>query len=85
MSLNNQWSEFNKAVRELIKNLLNPSPAEPGYTYPAFANSVAPDQLASEEGNWSGSALFAIKYVNLYQQSGSSNRIGWKLEMGVAS
>ena len=29
---------------------------------PAFANSVDPDQLASEEANWSGSALFAIKY-----------------------
>ena len=33
--------------------------------YPAFANSVDPDQLASSEANWSGSALFAIKYVNL--------------------
>ena len=43
---------------------------------PAFANSVDPDQLASEEANWSGSALFVIKYVNLYQQSGSSNLIG---------
>ena len=43
------------------------------------------DQLTSEEANWSGSALFAIKYVNLYQQSGSSNLIGWKLEIGVAS
>ena len=51
--------------------------------YPAFANSVDPDQLASEEANWSGSALFAIKYVNLYQQSGSSNLIGWKLEVGI--
>ena len=29
--------------------------------YPAFANSVDPDQLASSEANWSGSALFAIK------------------------
>ena len=58
--------------------LLNPD-------IPVFANSVDPDQLASEEANWSGSALFAIKYVNLYQQSGSSNLIGWKLEMGVAS
>ena len=28
--------------------------------YPDFANSVNPDQLASEE------ALFVIKYVNLY-------------------
>ena len=32
--------------------------------YPAFATSVDPDQLASEEANWSGSALFIIKYVN---------------------
>ena len=34
--------------------------------YPAFANSVDPDQLA-------GSALFVIQYVNLYQQAGLSN------------
>ena len=52
---------------------------------PAFANSVDPDQSASEEANWSGSALFVNQYVNLYQQSGSSNLIGWKLEMRVAS
>ena len=51
--------------------------------YPAFANSADPDQLASEEANWSGSALFAIQYLNLYQQPGSSNLIGWKLEVGV--
>ena len=50
-----------------------------------LANSVDPDQLASEEANWSGSALFAIKYVNLYQQPWSNNLIGWKLEVGVAS
>ena len=43
--------------------IVNPCPAEPGY--PAFANSGDPDQLASEEANWSGSALFAIKYMNL--------------------
>ena len=36
-----------------------------------------------EEANWSGSALFVIKYVNFYQKSGSSNLIGWKLEVGV--
>ena len=53
--------------------------------YPAFANSVDPDQLASEEANWSGSALFVIKNMNLYQQPGSSNLIGWKLEKGLAS
>ena len=53
--------------------------------YLAFANSIDPDQLASEEANWSGSVLFAIQYVNLYQQSGLSNLIGWKLEVGVAT
>ena len=45
----------------LILDIINPCPAE----HPAFANSVHPDQLASEEANWSGSALFAIRYVNL--------------------
>ena len=53
--------------------------------YPTFANSVDPVQLASEEANWSGSALFAIKYVNLYQQTWSINLIAWKLEVGMAS
>ena len=48
--------------------------------YPASANSVDPDQLASEEANWSGSALFVIHDVNLYQQPRST---GWKLEVGV--
>ena len=43
----------------------------------AFENSVDPDKLASEEANWSGSALFIIQYVNLYQKSGLSNMIGW--------
>ena len=46
--------------------------------------NVDPDQLASE-ANWSASALFVIEYMNLYQQSGSSNLIGWQLEMGMAS
>ena len=53
-------------------------------TCPVLANSVDPDQLASE-ANWSGSALFVIKYVNFYQKPDSSNLIGWKLEVGVAS
>ena len=29
-------------------------------TCPVLANSVDPDQLAFEEANWSGSALFVI-------------------------
>ena len=49
-------------------------------SYPVLANSVDPDQLASEEANWSGAALFVIKYVNFYQKLGSSNLIGWKLD-----
>ena len=44
--------------------------------YPALANSIDPDQLASEEASWYGSALFVIQYVNLYQQTVSSNLIG---------
>ena len=72
-----KWS-YGTPTATLLKSLqFNPNPA--------IANSVDPDQLASEEANWSGSALFAIKYVNLYQQSGSHNLIGWKLEVGVAS
>ena len=42
-------------------------------------------KIQTEEENWSGSALFVIQYVNLYQHSGSSNLIGLKLEVGVAS
>ena len=54
-------------------------------TCPVLANSADPDQLASEEANWFGSALFVIKYVNFYQKPGSSYLIGWKLEVGMAS
>ena len=45
--------------------------------YPASANSINPDQLDSE------SALFVIQFVNLYQQPGPSNLIGWNLEVGI--
>ena len=63
------------------KAQFNPSPAEPGYILPLQTVYIRISWLL----NWSGSALFAIKYLTLYQQSGSSNLIGWKLEMGVAS
>ena len=43
---------------------------------PVLANNVDPDQLASEEANWSGSALFVIKYVNLYKQK-SPDQVIW--------
>ena len=61
----------------------NPSLAE--YDMPCLSKSIDPDQLASEEANRTGSALFVIKYENFYQKPGSSNLIGWKLEVGVAS
>ena len=47
----------------------NPSPAEPDI--PCLYKQCI------EEANWSGSALFTIKYMNLYQQTRSSNQIGW--------
>ena len=49
--------------KALVSEHFNLYPAEPGYTLPM--QTVDPDQLASEEANWSGSALFAIKYLNL--------------------
>ena len=52
---------------------------------PAFVNSVDQDHLASWEAKWSWSALFFIQYVDLYQQPGSSNLIGWQIEVGGAS
>ena len=51
-------------------------------TCPVLVNSVDPDQLASEESNWSESALFAIKYVNFYQKPGSSK---WAWHLNVFS
>ena len=50
-------------------------------TCPVLANSVDPDQLASSEAIQSGSVLFVIKYVNFYQKLGSSNLIGWHLNL----
>ena len=52
---------------------VNPCPAEPGYVL------KKPTDLDLH------CALFVIQFVNLYQQPGSSNLIGWKLAMGVAS
>ena len=52
--------------------------------HPAFANIVDPDQLAPSEANWSGSTLFVIMYLNLYEHLISSTLIGWKLEVGMA-
>ena len=50
----------------------------------AFENSVDPDQMASEEAIWSGSTLFFIQFMNLYEQTTLSYPIGWLSEKGVA-
>ena len=65
-----------------VQTGINPCPTE--RIYPTFANSVDPDQLASKEANWSGSALFAIKYMNLWQFQ-LKKAIDWILVVGVAS
>ena len=46
-------------------------------TTPTFANSVDPDQMASEEAIWSGSTLFVIQFVNLNENIIWCNLIGW--------
>ena len=58
---------------------------KPADQWRSYLISADPDQLLSEEASWSGTALFVIKYVNLYQQPGSSNLIGWQLEVGMPS
>ena len=59
---------------------LNPSLAE--HDMPRLSKQCR----SSSAGFWR-SALFVIKYmyVNVYQKPGSSNLIGWKLEVGIAS
>ena len=70
---------------QYIHHLFNPSLAE--HDMPCFSKQCRSRSVGfcSEEANWSGSALFVIKYVNSYQKPRSSNLIGWKLEVGVAS
>ena len=45
-------------------------------TTPTFANSVDPDQMASQEAIWSGSTLFVIQFVNLNKNIRWCNLIG---------
>ena len=49
-----------------------------------FLQIVDPCQLASSEASWSGSSLFVIRYMNIYQQSGLNNLIWWYSEVCVA-
>ena len=70
-----QFDHLCSLIRSGSLLFINPCHAEPGY--PAFANSVDPDQLASEEANWSGSALFAMKYMNLQQLNPNQANSDW--------
>ena len=69
INLVNYWKYWNTA-RMITYFKVSFNPFHLNTTCPALANSVDPDQLASEEANWSGSALFVIKYVNFYQKPG---------------
>ena len=40
---------------------------------PRLCKQCRSGQVAFEEANWSGTALFVVQYVDLYQQSGLSN------------
>ena len=62
----------------LILVLLNPD-------IPCLCKQCRSRSVGFKEAHWSGSALFAIHCMNLYQQSWSSNLIGWKFEVGVVS
>ena len=46
-------------------------------TTPTFANSVDPDQMASEEAIWSGATLFVFQFLNLNKNIIWCNLIGW--------
>ena len=63
----------NHCISEYLPTIIFLTPVEP--RLPCIC-SVDPDQSASEEANWCGSALLVIKYLNLYQQSGLSNLTG---------
>ena len=64
----------NSPISRCILNLVLLNPHMPFLCKQCRSRSVA--------FNRSGSAVFVIKYVNLYQQPGSSILIGWKLEPG---
>ena len=55
-------------------------------SYPHINHSLAEhDMPCLDKHGRSGSALFVIKYVNFYQKQGSSNLVGWKLGVDMAS
>ena len=47
------------------------------WIYPVFTNSVYPDQLASKEANWSGSALFVITFVSIWICINKLDQVIW--------
>ena len=52
---------------------------------PAFANSADPDHWPLKKPTDLDLHCLQLSNVNLYQQTGSNNLIGWKLEIGMAS
>ena len=69
---------WQKRLSAEFPQCVNPSPAEPGYVLP-FANSVDLKKPTDMDLHCLPICMY------LYQQSGSCNLIGLKLEMGMAS
>ena len=78
-----KWTKFLKYFN--YYNIISFEQLGPGWltlillftTNSTFANSVDPDQMASEEVIWSGSTLFVIQFVNLKEIVIWCNLIGW--------
>ena len=64
-----------------IECTLNPYPVELNMPF----CSIDPGQLASDEANWSWSALFAIQIFEFLSTTWINKLIGWKFEVGMAS
>ena len=71
------------SINEFTWPFFNPSPAEPGYVLPLQIVKIQISWLLKKPADLDLHCL--LIYCDLYQQSGSSNQIGRKLEMGMAS
>ena len=73
------YGEIRKNIPELSPNsscmcLINPCPAEPGYTLPFQTVLIQISWFLKKPNDLD--LQFVIQYVNLYPQSGLSNLIG---------
>ena len=83
-SVINNWWETPRKLSNISLTLVLLNPDMPCLCKQCRSISVG-FWRSHSEANWYGSALFAVHYVNSYQQSGPRNLTGWQLEVGVAS